>query len=68
MEEALLLAVEEEILKERRSWVLASKRNVTDEAYQRIYGTSQNELVELVSAEYPYAFSNTFTISARFRI
>jgi len=37
--------VEEEIFKERHSRGLGPKGNVTEEAYQRIYGASQAELL-----------------------
>jgi hypothetical protein len=62
VEEALLLAVEEEILKERRSWVLVAKRNTTEEAYQRIYGASQHDLLTRFRKEKGLAYRRDMTI------
>ncbi len=39
-EEALVLAVEEEIYKEKRAWGYAREDEATNEAYRRIYGTT----------------------------
>ena len=46
VEEALLLAVEEEVRKDSASRGLGQNRNVTDFAYLRIYGQTEMELVE----------------------
>ncbi|OGO43221.1 MAG: hypothetical protein A2Z05_04115 [Chloroflexi bacterium RBG_16_60_22] len=46
VEEALLLAVQEEIDKERRVRGFRTKTDSTDEAYQRIYGTAREALLK----------------------
>ena len=50
-EEALLLAVEEEILKERTSNGILDSDDVTDAAYRRLYRDDQLALLELFRAE-----------------
>ncbi len=39
-EEALVLAVEEEVRKEKRAWGYAHEADATNESYRRIYGTT----------------------------
>lgn len=39
-EEALIMAVEEEVLKEKRSWGYNHEHDATNEAYRRIYGST----------------------------
>ena len=51
MEEALVLAVEKEIEKERRACPYASSNDLSDLAYQRIYGASQEELLRRFRTE-----------------
>ena len=53
-EEALIQAVEEEVHKERRSLGLGKRHNVSDEAYNRIYGTTQYELLQQFRREKGY--------------
>ncbi len=51
VEEALQLAVEEEIHKERRCHVWASREPVSEAAFQRIYGKGRAELLALFRAD-----------------
>jgi hypothetical protein len=44
-EEALVLAAEEEIRKEKRAWGYSHELDVTNEAYRRIYGASFGEML-----------------------
>ena len=53
-EEALIHTVEEEVHKERRSLGLGKRHNVSDEAYNRIYGTAQSELLQQFRREKGY--------------
>jgi len=53
-EEALVQAVEEEVHKERRSLGLGKRHNVCDEAYSRIYGADQGELLRQFRREKGY--------------
>jgi len=46
VEEALVLAVQEEIRKEKRILGYNKEHNLTDEAYQRIYGATRPELLK----------------------
>lgn len=39
-EEALIMAVEEEVLKEKRSWGYNHEHDATNEAYRRVYGST----------------------------
>ena len=41
VEEALVLAVQEEVRKERRAWGYDKERDTTNEAYRRIYGATE---------------------------
>jgi len=53
-EEVLIQVVEEEVQKERRSLGLGKKHTATDEAYSRIYGASQSELLKRFRREKGY--------------
>jgi hypothetical protein len=46
VEEALILAVEDEVRKERRSSGYYRERDTTNEAYRRIYGTTKTALLK----------------------
>ena len=59
VEEALMLAVEQEVRKEQSLRAYSSERHVSDEAYRRIYGASQKELLARFSAEKGYAPEDT---------
>jgi hypothetical protein len=63
VEEALLLAVQEEIEKERRSQGLRSRPDASDEAYLRIYNSAREMLLGNFRQEksYPQADSITLT-------
>ena len=54
VEEALILAVEEEVRKERFSLGYHRHRDVTNEAYQRIYGDTQTALLRHFQREKHY--------------
>jgi len=55
VEKFLILAVTEEIRKERRSVGLYSDGGIDDETYRRIYGATQRELVKLFRKEAHYS-------------
>ena len=59
VEEALMLAVEQEVRKEQCLRAHSSERYVSDEAYRRIYGASQRELLARFSEEKGYAQQGT---------
>jgi hypothetical protein len=63
VEEALLLAVHEEIDKERRAGALRTRADSSDEAYRRIYNVSRQVLLKRFRQEkgYPQADSMTLT-------
>jgi hypothetical protein len=54
IEDALILAVEEEVRKERFSLGFHRHRDVTNEAYQRIYGDTQIALLRHFQREKHY--------------
>ncbi len=54
VEEALLLAVQEEIDKERMARVFRKKDDSTDESYLRIYGTTRTDLLQQFRKEKGY--------------
>jgi hypothetical protein len=54
VEEALLLAVQEEIDKERRTWGFRSKEESPDEAYHRIYNAPRASLLKRFRQEKGY--------------
>lgn len=61
VEQALVVAVEEEVLKERRVSVFNSEVDVSDEAYRRIYGEAKQALLRgfRKKAGYPQKKSTT---------
>jgi len=54
VEEALVLAVQEEIRKEKRISGYKKEHNLTDEVYQRIYGATRPELLKSFRREKGY--------------
>ncbi len=63
VEEALLLAVQGEIEKERRVRAFRISRDSTDEAYQRIYNSGRDDLLKLFRQEKDYTQLKSITIS-----
>jgi len=61
-EEALLLAVTEEIRKERRTLGLAEDDSAVDVAYQRIYGATQDDLFSQFRKEKGYRQRQSTTL------
>ncbi len=62
VEEALLLAVKEEVYKERQSSGLCREQETTDEAYLRIYGAPREGLLERFWQERGYPPPRSVTI------
>ncbi len=58
-EEALIQTVEEEVHKERRSLGLSKGHSSPDEAYSRIYGTTQSEMLKQFRREKGYPRSRS---------
>jgi hypothetical protein len=54
VEEALFLAVQEEVRKEKRTLGYNKEHNLTDEVYQRIYGAARPVLLKLFRREKGY--------------
>ena len=54
VEEALLLAVKDEIVKERQSWGYNGERGIEDEAFRRLYGDTRDVLLECFRKEAGY--------------
>jgi hypothetical protein len=63
VEEALVLAVQEEIDKEKRVRGFRSKDDSADESYLRVYGTSREALLELFRREKGYARRKSATLT-----
>ena len=63
VEEALLLAVQEEIDKERRVRGFRSQGESADETYQRIYNTTREVLLKLFRQEKRYAQLKSITLA-----
>lgn len=63
VEETLLLAMEEEIRKDRSAHGLSGGRDVTDLAHQRIYGASEQELLAAYFAETCQPLLDTLTLT-----
>lgn len=59
VEQMLVLAVSEEIRKERRVQGLGKVDEVTDEAYRRVYGSGRRELLNLFRKERRYPRRNS---------
>ena len=62
-EEALLLAVEDEVRKERHALGRNNEQEIADEAYRRIYGTTQQELLRLFRREKGYRRSRSMSLT-----
>jgi hypothetical protein len=63
VEDALLLAIQEEIDKERRVGGFRSRGESDDETYQRIYGTDMEDLLKLFRQGKRYTRHNTMTLA-----
>jgi hypothetical protein len=63
VEEALLLAVQEEVRKEQRARGYADDRNTAPEVYRRIYGATRAVLLARFRRERGLAPSRTVTLS-----
>lgn len=63
VEEILVLAVVGEIRKARRGLGLTKDDGVTDEAYQRLYGSDQQELIERFRKEKGYPRRKSISLS-----
>lgn len=63
VEEALLLAVQEEIDKERRVRGFRSRGEPADEAYRRIYDAAREDLLKLFRQEKRYAQLRSITLA-----
>ncbi len=63
VEEALLLAVQEEIDKERRVRGFRSQGDSADETYQRIYNTTREDLLKIFRQEKNYAKLRSITLA-----
>jgi hypothetical protein len=62
VEEALFLAVQEEIDKERRVGALRTKTDATDEAFRRIYDAEREDLLKRFQEEKGRALTDTLSI------
>jgi hypothetical protein len=63
VEEALLLAVQEEIDKERRAGAIRSRADSSEEAYRRIYNGAREALLERFRQEKDYARIDAITLT-----
>jgi hypothetical protein len=63
VEEALLLAVQEEIDKERRAGAMRSRADSSDEAYRRIYNGEREALLDRFRKEKGYARIDVMTLT-----
>lgn len=63
VEEALILAVVEEVRKERRSTGFNEDKDTIDKAYQRIYGDTQETLMEQFRKEKHYRWRKSISLS-----
>lgn len=62
-EEALLQAVEDEVRKERHALGRNNEQDITDEAFHRIYGTTQQELLNLFRREKGYRRNRSISLA-----
>ncbi|MFH1662636.1 MAG: hypothetical protein ABH934_01765 [Chloroflexota bacterium] len=62
-EEALLQAVEDEVRKERFALGRKNEQDITDEAYNRIYGSTRQELLKLFRQEKSYCRSRSISLT-----
>ena len=63
VEEILILAVEAEVMKERRAMVLHRDRDFNGEAYRRVYGADQKELLRTFRQEKGYTNNSSIGLS-----
>ena len=63
IEEALILAVEEEIYKEKRSYVVCSDEPIQQEAYQRVYGNDMATLLHRFRHEKGYPHHKSLSLA-----
>jgi len=63
VEEALLLAVQEEVRKERRVSGYAAEQDTANEAYRRIYGSTKNDLLRHFRQDKNYPQRRSITIT-----
>ncbi len=63
VEEALLLAVKEEVLKERRGWGYNGEQGIEDEAFRRLYGDTRDALLERFRKERRYSRKRSLELS-----
>ncbi len=63
VEEALILAVQEEVRKERSLFVYAKEYDAIDEAYRRIYGTTRAILLKQFRCEKDYSQSRSIGLT-----
>jgi hypothetical protein len=63
VEEALILVVEDEVRKERQALGLGRKHDASDEAYRRIYGVTQYELLKQFRREKSYPKTRSIGLS-----
>jgi len=63
VEEALLLAVQEEVRKERRVSGYTTKQDTTNEAYRRIYGSTRTDLLKNFWQDKNYPQRRSITIT-----
>jgi hypothetical protein len=63
VEEALLLAVEAEVVKERRAFVLRHDSDFLDEAYRRIYGAEEKDLLREFRQQNKYPQNSSIGLS-----
>ena len=62
-EEALLQAVEDEVRKERHALGRNNEQDIADEAFHRIYGTAQQELLNLFRREKGYRRNRSISLA-----
>ena len=62
-EEALLQAVEDEVRKERHALGRNNEQDIADEAFRRIYGTTQQALLKLFRREKGYRRSRSINLA-----
>ena len=63
VEGALLLAVQEEVYKERQTLAHNNERETADEAYRRIYGATRDVLLKRFRQERSYSRSRSITLA-----
>lgn len=63
VEEALLLAVKDEVLKERRCWGYNGQGGIEDEAFQRLYDDTKQALLDCFRKEAGYARKRSLEFS-----